>query len=351
MGVPVHPSRAGGDELNLYPQYQTRESDVRAWWARAISVVLHLSVVCLFAFTPLGGVRVHDINRIVGEFKNPVRLIAPPSLLTQKAPNRGKVGKEFNLRSLMPRPPAFIPPSVAPGGPPSSAFAPLPEPPKLDSGQSPRPFGTDLSVLPPRLRKSNPRRSPSWLSRSLVRLRLSRRARERLRRLLHRSPRWDATWPAEGGSGGQAVTDYSGLLGGAVDAPNEPLPPGSVGSGLELLSDSRGVDFRSYLTQILAAVKRNWQAVIPESARRGERRGRVTVRFSVSRDGKVTNVQITVPSGTEALDLARSPGSAPPIHFRPCPPNTTASPSGSNSSSSTTCGRSKRFGSASRRVY
>ena len=42
-----------------------------------------------------------------------------------------------------------------------------------------------------------------------------------------------------------------------------------MGSGLELLSDSRGVDFRSYLTQILAAVKRNWQAVIPESARRG----------------------------------------------------------------------------------
>jgi hypothetical protein len=78
MGVPVHPLRAGRDELNLFPQYQTRESKVRAWWARAISLGLHLGVVCLFAFTPLGGVRVHDISRIVREFKNPVKLIAPP---------------------------------------------------------------------------------------------------------------------------------------------------------------------------------------------------------------------------------------------------------------------------------
>lgn len=321
MGVPVHPSRAGGDELDLYSQYQTRESDARAWWARAISVVLHLSVVCLFAFTPLGGVRVHDINRIVGEFKNPVRLIAPPSQLTQKAPNRGEVGKEFNLRSLMPRPPAFIPPSVAPGAPPSSAFAPLPEPPKLDSGQSPRPFGTDLSVLPPPPPQIQPEEKPK------LAFEIPRPAEVK--------PPGKGTFTApppqsiaemgrdlaRGGrtSGGQAVTDYTGLLGGAVDAPNEPLPPGSVGSGLELLSDSRGVDFRSYLTQILAAVKRNWQAVIPESARRGERRGRVTVRFSVSRDGKVTNVQITVPSGTEALDLAAIAGISATNPFPPLP--------------------------------
>ena len=160
MGVPVHPSRAGGEELNLYPQYQTRESKVRAWWARAISAGLHLAVVCLVAFTPLGGVRVHDISRIVRDFKNPVRLIAPPSQLTQKAPNRGKVGKEFNLQSLMPRPPAFIPPSVAPGAPPSRASAPLIEPPKFDSGQSPRPFGTDLSVLPPPPPQIQPEEKP-----------------------------------------------------------------------------------------------------------------------------------------------------------------------------------------------
>ena len=319
MGVPVHPLWAGGDELNLYPQFETHESKIRAWRARAISAGLHLTLVGLFAFTPLGGVHVHDISRIVREFQNPVRLIAPPRELTQTAPNRGKVGKEFNLQSLMQRPPAFIPPSVAPGAPPSSASAPLFDPPKLDSGQSPRPLGTDLTVLPPPPPQIQPEEKP---------------------KLTFEVPRPAETKPpgigkqaaappsvAEMGRdlargrtpSGQAVTDYSGLLGGEAGAPDVPPAPGSVGSGLELLSDSRGVDFRSYLTQILASVKRNWQAVLPESAKRGERRGRVTVRFSVARDGKVTNVQITVPSGTEALDLAAIAGISATNPFPPLP--------------------------------
>jgi TonB family protein len=319
MEVPVHPLWAGGDELNLYPQYQTHESKVRAWWARAISAGLHAGIACLFAFTPLGGVRVHDISRIVGEFQNPVKLIAPPSQLTQKAPNRGRVGKEFNLQSLVPRPRAFIPPSAAPGAPPPSASAPSIEPPKFDSGQSPRPFGTDLSALSPPPPQIQPEEKP---------------------KLAFEVPRPAEAKPpgigkqlapsasvAEMGrdlargrtASGQSVTDFSGLLGGAVDAPDVPPAPGSVGSGLELLSDSKGVDFHSYLTQILAAVKRNWQAVLPESARRGERRGKVTVRFSVSRDGKVTNVQITVPSGTDALDRAAIAGISATNPFPPLP--------------------------------
>lgn len=319
MEAPDHPSWADGDELNLYPQFQTHENKVRQWWARAISAGLHLGIVCLFAFTPLGGVHIHDISRIVGEFKNPVRLIAPPPELTQTAPNRGRVGKEFNLQSLMPRPPAFVPPSVAPGAPPTSAFAPLIEPPKIDSGQSPRPLGTDLSVAAPPPPQIQPEEKP---------------------KLTFEVPRPAEVKPpgmgkqaappasvAEMGrdlargraSSGQAVTDYSGILGGAVDAPDVSPAPGSVGSGLELVSDSRGVDFRPYLTQILAAVKRNWQAVIPESAKRGERRGKVTLRFSVDRDGKVTNVQITVPSGTEALDLAAVAGISATNPFPPLP--------------------------------
>jgi TonB family protein len=319
MEAPLHPWWAGGDELNLYPQYQTRESKVRAWWARAISVGLHAGIACLFVFTPLGGVRVHDISRIVGEFQNPVKLIAPPSELTQKAPNRGRVGKEFNLQSLVPRPPAFIPPSAAPGAPPPGASAPLIEPPKFDSGQSPRPFGTDLSALSPPPPQIQPEEKPK------LTFEVPRPAEVKPPGTGKQAP--PPASVAEMGrdlargrtSSGQAVTDFSGLLGGAVDAPDVPPAPGSVGSGLELLSDSRGVDFHSYLTQILAAVKRNWQAVLPESARRGERRGKVTVRFSVSRDGKVTNVQITVPSGADALDRAAIAGISATNPFPPLP--------------------------------
>ena len=37
----------------------------------------------------------------------------------------------------------------------------------------------------------------------------------------------------------------------------------------EDLSDPMGVDFKPYLIRILTAVRRNWFAVIPESARLG----------------------------------------------------------------------------------
>ena len=39
-----------------------------------------------------------------------------------------------------------------------------------------------------------------------------------------------------------------------------------------------GVDFRPYLTQILATIRRNWYAVMPESVKLG-RRGKVGLLF------------------------------------------------------------------------
>jgi len=93
MPVPSQPIvEAPGDNIDLFPEWRSPEGKSRAWRARAASVGLHLAVVSLLAFTPLGGVRVHDITNIVVQFREPVRLIAPPSELTQTAPNRGKVG-------------------------------------------------------------------------------------------------------------------------------------------------------------------------------------------------------------------------------------------------------------------
>ena len=50
-----------------------------------------------------------------------------------------------------------------------------------------------------------------------------------------------------------------------------PPAPGQTRSSLELLSDPQGVDFKPYLIRILATVRRNWFAVIPESAHLGRR--------------------------------------------------------------------------------
>jgi TonB family protein len=99
---------------------------------------------------------------------------------------------------------------------------------------------------------------------------------------------------------------------------NLPPSPGSQGSNLQLLSDPMGVDFRPYLAQILATVKRNWFAILPESVRMG-RRGRVAIQFSISREGKVPKLVIASGSGTEALDRAAIAAISASNPFPPLP--------------------------------
>jgi TonB family protein len=86
----------------------------------------------------------------------------------------------------------------------------------------------------------------------------------------------------------------------------------------QILSDTHGVDFRPYLIRVLTAVRRNWAAVVPESARLG-RQGVTTLQFAIARDGSVPRLVISIPSGTEALDRAAVAGVSASNPFPPLP--------------------------------
>ena len=118
------------------------------------------------------------------------------------------------------------------------------------------------------------------------------------------------------GGGRQAVGDGVGNI---VGSGYVPPSPANSGSRIELLSDPKGVDFRPYLTQVLGAVRRNWFAVIPESARLGMVRGRVLIQFSVARNGSVPKLVIATPSGTPPLDRAAVAGISASNPFPPLP--------------------------------
>ena len=114
----------------------------------------------------------------------------------------------------------------------------------------------------------------------------------------------------------QAVGDGVGAAAiGGYSAPSR----GNIGSGLELLSDPEGVDFRPYLLQILNAVRRNWFAVIPESARLGVEKGRVALQFSISRRGDVPKLVISSSSRSQPLDRASVAGVSASLPFPPLP--------------------------------
>ncbi len=123
---------------------------------------------------------------------------------------------------------------------------------------------------------------------------------------------------AGAGGKGQIVGDPGEPDGGLAPGLAQQATPGRNASTLELLSDSQGMDFRPYLVQVLAAVKRNWQSVMPESARLG-RRGRVAVQFIIDKTGRVPKLVIAVPSGAEALDRAAVAGISASNPFPPLP--------------------------------
>jgi TonB family protein len=118
------------------------------------------------------------------------------------------------------------------------------------------------------------------------------------------------------GGGHQAVGDGVGAAAiGGYSAPSK----GNIGSGLELLSDPEGVDFRPYLLQILNSVRRNWFAVIPESARLGLEKGRVALQFSISRQGDVPKLVISSSARSQPLDRASVAGVSASLPFPPLP--------------------------------
>jgi TonB family protein len=87
---------------------------------------------------------------------------------------------------------------------------------------------------------------------------------------------------------------------------------------MQLLSDPLGVDFKPYLLQVLAKVRRNWMAIVPDSARMG-RRGLVLIQFSIDRSGGVPKLVIASPSGITAFDRAAVAGISASNPFPPLP--------------------------------
>jgi TonB family protein len=86
----------------------------------------------------------------------------------------------------------------------------------------------------------------------------------------------------------------------------DPDSPGA-NTGLEVVSDLRGVDFSKYFANLLTTIVKNWPSVIPIEARGpGMKKGCSTIEFSISSDGSVGGMKVTASSGDEELDRASS---------------------------------------------
>jgi TonB family protein len=313
---------------NLLLDWQ--KSTVETRWVRAgigsllVHIVLFLFVI---AIGQIDNYVPRQATEIIPDFRRVTPLIAPPpSELTQKAPNRGKIAKEVNVEDLMPRPAsqerlapapavrAFRPPVPVKQQP--QPEAPRIEPPKIEAlNNQPQTLlpqaGIPKAPPPPQIQpQETPKLAFETPGQGGTTSERTQPPKLRVEEAIRNAPR-----PA----------DQSGIVVGDIDQPPTlpesmrlPPSPGRSGSSLELLSDPLGVDFKPYLIRILALVRQNWFAVIPESARLGNR-GVVLLQFIVDRSGQVPKLVIATPSGSESLDRAAVAGISASVPFPPLP--------------------------------
>jgi TonB family protein len=322
---------ADQEEPRFLLDFAEREAAPRHRRAALGAVAYHIALLVFALNAPANSDHFSNAPEVVLDLRRATPLIAPRDVpdfrVTQKEPQQGKPAAEVDLASLMPKPELRQAPT-APAGKPfrapiSSAAPPLSRPtpeieaPKIEVAQQGVPDVPNAPRLPnlppPDPAKVNPFERPfsgantrgpgqSALAPPKVNVEEAVRAASR-----------------SGVGRGLVVGDSgAGGSGGISEGILQSASPQKTASSLELLSDPQGVDFRPYLVQVLASVKRNWQSVFPESARFG-RQGRVAIQFAISKSGSVPKLVIATPSGAEALDRAAVAGISMSNPFPPLP--------------------------------
>jgi len=319
-------------ELNLLTQWGDPATGPRSRRAALLSVAFHVLVITALALVPADFWYTPPRRSEPVIIRRVTPLVEPLTEFTQKRPNEGKLTKQIDIASLQPRDriqtpkgapsttrqaarrPAPVPAPVTPAPP-----APLPEPPKIEATNRDLPK-VDLpqtqiqpppqiqAVEKPKMVLENVGGPPAPVPPNQRQIAIPNTSvQEAIRQNARQNP-----------GGGLTVGDPGAGPGGIGEGINLPPSPGVQGSALELKSDPLGVDFRPYLTQILATIRRNWFAVMPESVKLG-RRGKVGLLFSISRTGGVTKVTWAFQSGSDPLDRAAVAAISASNPFPPLP--------------------------------
>ena len=313
------------DDLNLLRDWREPLSSRRLLRDAAGSVIVHVVAVAILLIFPEVTPERHTPEPPPDLTKKAVHIVAPRfSEPTQKAPNKGKVTRELDVRAMNPAPrtvaPQFRAPQPAPGpiAPPQPAPAPVIEQPKLQASAPPPPPTPAPQIQPQIQQQVQPPPPPQPTPAQPEKPKLA------FESVSAQPVHVEAPNPIKIPIPSRSITPGAGgtIVGDMGDStttiPNSSASAGRIGSNLQLLSDPKGVDFKPYLIQVLTAVRRNWLAIIPESARLG-RRGRVLVQFAIDRTGGVPKLVIAEGAGTDALDRAAVAAISASYPFPPLP--------------------------------
>lgn len=306
------------DDLNLLREWRDPVTPARLLRNAIGSMVVHVLALVLVILLPEDRVDRRE-PEIRPNLRKAVHIVLPRSFEpTQKEPNKGKITRELDVRSVRsapaPQAPRFRAPQPVPGPVTAARSAPAPviEQPRIQVPQEAPPQILSQPVQQPQLAVSPPQPEKPKLAFESI-------DAQPVQHVVapHAVPIPRANRSIESGAGGAIVGDIGDS---STTIPNlsNAASAGRIGSNLQLLSDAKGVDFKPYLIQVLTAVRRNWLSIIPESARMG-RRGRVLIQFAIDRSGGVPKLVIAEGAGTDALDRAAVSAISASYPFPPLP--------------------------------
>jgi TonB family protein len=291
---------------------QPVEERTSAWnaVARFSSIAFHFVVIALILFGP----KVYPSRQQTQaeiDRQNVTNLFLPsdvrdvPKIPSTPQPKSPQIRVDPRLLRQL-APPRELQP--APGPPePERVVREAPTPSKPPPSPSPIQQPPQESPIRP------PRQPPEAASNSLVLPRFS--PGKALQQSMHDALKDGGTASAQFGGPVGPAPGGGGSGGGGGGG------QGYLGGNVEILTPTEGVDFTNYIARVLASVKRNWYAVMPESARLGER-GKVVLQFRIMRDGVVPDAEPVMvgSSSKEPLDRAAVSSIRASTPFEPLPP-------------------------------
>jgi TonB family protein len=306
-------------EVNLLSSTPRGLRDEERWVLRGASAILHaVAILILFLIPTLFSPRQPTQAEIISAAHSLGDLYMPPDLKSALAPRPKaepkspaihidpKVIRQLAPPAPSPSPDPIAPPAVVRDQPPKESIATSPNP-IVATPPKPEPVKPTPTLEPVQTPNLNPNglKLPKFSAGRSIEQSLSD---------VQRSGGAGPSIASQGRIPG-ARPGGGGFPGGGGGG------QGEAGAGLQMLTDTQGVDFRSYLDRVYVSVKRNWFAIMPESAIMGDQ-GIVSLKFKIYRDGTVIaeDPELERSSGKLPLDRAAMSSIRASSPFEPLPP-------------------------------
>jgi TonB family protein len=267
-------------------------------WARIregvwISILLHVLIFSVITWMPhylLHMPRVVDPLTVLKNRKDLTYLDLPPDALKNIKPKKEAPQSDKNRQAQSPKP-ILDKKTLAELQAMAKANAPAP-PPVQQQQQPPQqmaqntPPKPEFQPIPPNPQSQSPFNAP---------------------RAVPAKPNFSTNNLSPGNAIRQAARDAASQHNGGYFGAGNASDHNGLKNGVDIISDTQGVDFGPYIQKMLHETRKTWEPLIPESVRPPlYKKGTVLIQFTINPDGSVKDRSMIrmAPSGDPSLDRA-----------------------------------------------